>query len=340
MNGDPRELETEQEADWDDTDDLFADGVEVEYVVDDQSVYELRPTVEDKNERLDVFIASALTEYSRGFIQKLIEDGHVLVDGVQRKAKFKVTPGQIVALTIPPPEVEEFIPEAIPLEIVYEDRDVMVIDKPAGLVVHPAPGHPRGTLVNAVVHHAPDVALAGSNRPGIIHRLDKDTSGLIAVVKSDRGRAALVPQWENRTVQKGYITLVRGVIEPDEATIDAPIGRDPVMRQRMAAVRTGRPAVSHFKVLERFKDATLLEVDIETGRTHQIRVHMAFIGHPVIGDMIYGRYDSVQGVPVFRQFLHAARLSFTLPDGERKHFTSPLPRDLQTVLDLLGDGGA
>jgi 23S rRNA pseudouridine1911/1915/1917 synthase len=313
--------------------------MEVEYVDDgaggEDGVIELRPELEDKDERLDVFVTAALPEYSRGYVQTLIEQGHVLVDGQQRKAKFKMTPGQVVTVTIPPTEEEEIIPEPIPLEIVYEDRDLLVIDKPAGLVVHPAPGHPRGTLVNAVVHHAPDVALAGSNRPGIIHRLDKDTSGLIAVVKTDRGRNALVPQWENRTVEKGYITLVHGVIEPDEATVDAPIGRDPAQRQRMTAIRTGRPAVTHFRVLERFKDSTLLDVDIETGRTHQIRVHLAFIGHPVIGDMIYGRYDSVEGIPVFRQFLHAARLSFTLPDGERVSFTAPLPRDLQTVLDLL-----
>lgn len=318
----------------------FDHEMDVEYVRDEGGLIELRPEPEDKDERLDVFVAASLPEYSRGFIQKLIEEGHVLVDGLQRKSKFKMTPGQVVTLTIPEPEQEEIIPEAIPLEIVYEDRDLLVIDKPAGLVVHPAPGHPRGTLVNAVVHHAPDVALAGSNRPGIIHRLDKDTSGLIAVVKSDRGRAALVPQWENRTVKKGYITLVHGLIEPDEATIDAPIGRDPVHRQRMAAVRTGRPALTRFRVLERFKDSTLLDVDIETGRTHQIRVHLAFIGHPVIGDLIYGRYDSVEGIPVFRQFLHAARLSFTLPDGEQVTFEAPLPRDLQTVLDLLRQGGA
>jgi 23S rRNA pseudouridine1911/1915/1917 synthase len=341
MQGDPNGFGMGDAASNDFIDDeLMEDeeGIEVEYAASEEEVIELRPDADDRNERLDVFVASALTDLSRGFVQKLIDEGHVLVDGQQRKAKFKMTPGQRITVTIPPVEEEEIVPEPIPLEIVYEDRDLLVIDKPAGLVVHPAPGHPRGTLVNAVVHHAPDVALAGSNRPGIIHRLDKDTSGLIAVVKSDRGRLVLVPQWESRTVEKGYITLVKGRVEPDEATVDAPIGRDPGQRQRMTAIRTGRPAVTHLKVLERFPDATLLEVDIETGRTHQIRVHLAFIGHPVIGDTVYGKQDSVQGIPVFRQFLHAGRLGFTLPDGERMTFTSPLPRDLQTVLDLLRAG--
>ncbi len=298
-------------------------------------VVELNPERDDTGERLDRFVATRLPDLSRAYVQQLIEQGNVRVDGQVRKSKFKMTFGQVVAVEIPEPEVEEIVPEAIPLSVVYEDRDVLVIDKPAGLVVHPAPGHPRGTLVNAVVHHAPDIALAGSNRPGIVHRLDKDTSGLIAVAKTDRARTTLVPQWEGRTVQKTYLALATGEIGPEDATIDVPIGRDPAQRQRMAAIRTGRSAISHFRVLERLPGSTLLDVDIETGRTHQIRVHLAYIGHPVVGDLVYGGPTEVAGVPVDRQFLHASKLGFTLPDGRAVTFTAPLPPDLQTVLDRL-----
>jgi 23S rRNA pseudouridine1911/1915/1917 synthase len=296
---------------------------------------ELRPTRDDTGERLDRFVAGALPDLSRGYVQDLIEQGNVRVDDVVRKSKFKVTFGQVVTVEVPEPEIKEIVPEPIPLSIVYEDRDVLVIDKPAGLVVHPAPGHPRGTLVNAVVHHAPDIALGGSTRPGIIHRLDKDTSGLIAVAKTDRARTALVPQWEGRTVQKTYLALAAGEIGPEEATIDVPIGRDPAQRQRMAAIRTGRPALSHLRLLERLPGSTLVEVEIETGRTHQIRVHLAYIGHPVVGDTVYGGPTEVAGVPVDRQFLHAAKLGFTLPDGRAVTFTAPLPSDLRHVLDRL-----
>ena len=302
-------------------------------------VVELRPAVEHTNERLDRFVADALPDLSRTYVQQLIEQGNVLVDGYQRKPKFKMTPGEMVTVSIPPPADEWIVPEAIPLSIVYEDWDVLVIDKPAGLVVHPAPGHPRGTLANAVVHHAPDIALGGSNRPGIIHRLDKDTSGLIAVAKTDRARTTLVPQWEGRTVQKGYVALVAGVVEDDEGTIDAPIGRHPSQRQRMAVIHSGRPALTHLTVVERFPGATLLDVVIESGRTHQIRVHLAFIGHPVVGDTVYGKATNVGGIPVDRQFLHASRLGFSLPDGRSVTFRSPLPPDLQEVLDRLGSRG-
>jgi 23S rRNA pseudouridine1911/1915/1917 synthase len=305
----------------------------------DGEVNELRPTSEQINERLDRFVADEMPDLSRSYVQQLIEQGHVLVDGFKRKPKFKMTPGETVTVVVPPPEDERIVPEAIPLAIVYEDRDVLVVDKPAGLVVHPAPGHPRGTLANAVVHHAPDIALGGSNRPGIIHRLDKDTSGLIAVAKTDRARTTLVPQWEERTVQKGYVALAAGTVPDEEGTIEAPIGRDPAQRQRMAVIRSGRPAVTHFSVAERFPGATLLNVEIETGRTHQIRVHLAFIGHPVVGDTIYGKVASVNGIPVERQFLHASRLGFSLPDGRSVTFRSPLPSDLQGVLDRLRDRG-
>jgi 23S rRNA pseudouridine1911/1915/1917 synthase len=307
---------------------------------DAEPVVELRPTRDDLNERLDKYIAAQLPELSRSLIQRLIDDGGVLVDGRMRRRTFKVTPGEVVTVQLPAPVAIALEPEPIPLVVVYEDEDVIVIDKPAGMVVHPAPGHPRGTLVNALLHHAPEIAVAGSQRPGIVHRLDKDTSGLIVVAKSDRGHRALLEQWGRHSVEKGYVALVRGIVEPDVATVDVPIGRDPKDRQRMAAIGGGRHAVSHLRVRERFAEpgATLLDVDIETGRTHQIRVHLAFIGHPVVGDPVYNRASGPLGgttsiVP--RQFLHAARLSFDLPDGRRVAFESPLPADLQRALARL-----
>jgi 23S rRNA pseudouridine1911/1915/1917 synthase len=309
---------------------------------------ELRPVRDETNERLDKFIANHVPDLSRSYIQQLIDDGGVQVDGIVRRRTFKMTPGQVVTVAVPPPLIDELLPEPIPLVIVYEDDDVLVIDKPAGMVVHPAPGHPNGTLANAVIAHAPGISIAGSNRPGIVHRLDKETSGLIVVAKSDRARVSLVNQWNSRTVQKHYIALVAGIVEPDGATIDVPIGRDPIARNKMAALASGRDAITTFTVRERFLDTTLLDVQIETGRTHQIRVHLTFIGHPVVGDAVYNRLTGRTGgnqslAP--RQFLHAARLGFDLPDGRAVAFESPLPDDLQAALDVLraetagADGG-
>ena len=244
-----------------------------------------------------------------------------------------MTPGEVVTVVVPPPAVHDLEPEAIPLSILYEDDDLIVLDKPAGLVVHPAPGHPRGTLVNALLHHAPGISVGGTNRPGIVHRLDKDTSGLMVVAKSDRALNALASQWEERSVGKGYVALAAGLVEPDEGTVDAPIGRDPNNRQRMAVVARGRQAVTHFDIRRRYDSASLLDVGIDTGRTHQIRVHLAFIGHPIAGDAVYGGPAQVDGVAVPRQFLHAARLRFRLPDGRESSFESPLPPDLRAVLD-------
>ena len=235
---------------------------------------ELRPARDDLGTRLDRYVADQLPDLSRGTVQGLIESGRVRVDGRQRKPKFRMTPGEVVSVEIPPPRIDEILPDPIPLAIVYEDADVIVVDKPAGMVVHPAPGHPRGTLANALLAHVPGISVGGSQRPGIVHRLDKDTSGLIVAAKTDRGRTSLVSQWEDRAVEKTYLALVSGSVEDEEAIIDAPIGRDPKNRQRMAVVRSGRPAVTRFHVVERFPDTTLLEVSIETGRTHQIRVHL------------------------------------------------------------------
>ncbi len=303
-----------------------------------RNAIELKPTRTDLNERLDKYIASHLTDFSRSYIQQLIDEEQVWVDGIVRRKTFKMTPGQVVSIVIPQPLVDVLEPENIPLDIVYEDRDVIVINKPAGLVVHPAPGHPNGTLSNAVLFHAPEISVAGSNRPGIVHRLDKDTSGLIVVAKSDRARVTLVKQWNSRSVEKRYIALVHGIVAENEATIDVPIGRDPSARSRMAALSGARDALTHFTVIERFPDATLLDVEIVTGRTHQIRVHLAFIGHPVAADVTYNRFSGPTGgasAIVSRQFLHAAVLGFTLPEGELVRFEAPLPPELSKALDTM-----
>jgi 23S rRNA pseudouridine1911/1915/1917 synthase len=297
----------------------------------------LHPTRDDLGTRLDRYVADQLPGLSRGTVQGLIESGRVRVDGQQRKPKFRMTPGEVVSVVIPPPRIDEIQPDPIPLAVVYEDADVIVVDKPAGMVVHPAPGHPRGTLANALLAHVPGISVGGSQRPGIVHRLDKDTSGLIVAAKTDRGRMALVTQWEDRSVEKTYLALVSGSVADEGAIIDAPIGRDPKNRQRMAVVRTGRPAVTRFHVVERFPNATLLEVSIETGRTHQIRVHLAFIGHPIVGDQLYGRARPTDP-QLERQFLHASALAFRLPDGETLRFEAPLPDDLRAVLEGLRAG--
>jgi 23S rRNA pseudouridine1911/1915/1917 synthase len=302
-------------------------------------IVELRPGRDDIGARLDRYVTDQLPALSRGTVQGLIESGRILVDGQQRKPKFRMTPGEVVSVDIPPPRIDEILPDPIPLAVVYEDADVIVVDKPAGMVVHPAPGHPRGTLANALLAHVPGISVGGSQRPGIVHRLDKDTSGLIVAAKTDRGRTALVAQWEDRSVEKSYIALVSGSIEDEEAIIDAPIGRDPKNRQRMAVVRSGRPAVSRFHVVERFLSSTLLEVTIETGRTHQIRVHLAFIGHPIVGDQTYGKARPADP-PVQRHFLHASALAFQLPDGTALRLEAPLPNDLQMVLENLRAGSA
>jgi 23S rRNA pseudouridine1911/1915/1917 synthase len=319
--------------------DLDLDGIDDEAEpVSDYGYFELHPTRDEINERLDKFVAARLDHLSRAYVQKLIEQQQVTVDGVVRNRTFKMTPGEVIGVTVPEPESEEILPEEIPLDIIYEDVDLLVLNKPAGMVVHPAPGHPHGTLVNALVHHAPEIAVGGTNRPGIVHRLDKDTSGVMVVAKSDRGRTSLIRQWNAREVQKHYLALVRGVVPEDEATIDVPIGRDPVQRNRMAAINGGRDAVSRFTVRERFVDSTLLDVAIETGRTHQIRVHFAYIGHPVVGDAVYNASDGVYGgtdslAP--RQFLHAATLGFKMPNGTARVFEAPLPADLADVLEAI-----
>ncbi|MDQ3654480.1 MAG: RluA family pseudouridine synthase [Chloroflexota bacterium] len=296
--------------------------------------------------RLDRYVASEMTDLSRTYLQTLIDEGQVLVDGQSRRAAFKITPGQHVTVAIPETTEVEIEAQDLPLDILYSDDDVVVINKPAGLVVHPAPGHPRGTLVNGLLYHFPEISIAGSTRPGIVHRLDKDTSGVMIVAKTDRAQTSLVEQWQGRSVEKQYKALVSGVIEEEEATIEAPIGRDPANRLRMAAVRSGKDAISHFTVDRRYKDASLLDVRIETGRTHQIRVHLAMIGAPVLGDRLYSTPKS-RGISsehdIERHFLHATSLTVDLPNGQRTTFEAPLANDLVAVLDRLDhpvDGGS
>lgn len=296
---------------------------------------ELMVSREQQGERLDRFVTAHLPEHSRSHVQHLIDAGYITVDGASRKPKFKVTPGEVIRVSVPEPEPTGLEPEAIPLSVVYEDADILVIDKPAGMVVHPAPGHRTGTLVNAVLHHVPGIAVGGVGRPGIVHRLDKDTSGLMVIAKSDAGHQTLIAQWNDRAVLKAYLALVQGVVEPDDATIDAPIARDPNQRQKMAVIRGGREAVTHFTASERFPDTSLLEVIIDTGRTHQIRVHLAFIGHPVVGDKTYGPAGAVAAHGAPRQMLHASRLGFALPEGKRVTLTAPPPADFEAVLDRL-----
>lgn len=306
---------------------------------DQKEIIELYPERSDLNMRLDKFVSGQLPDLSRTYLQQLITDGALLVDGFVRRPSFKVTPGQVVTLDLPEVEVTEIVAEDIPLDIVFENDDILMVNKAAGMVVHPAAGHASGTLVNAVLFHAPEISIQGSTRPGIIHRLDKDTSGIMVVAKSDRAQTSLAEQWMGREVKKRYLALATGIVDEDTATIDAPIGRNPANRQQMATTRSGKDAITHFTVIERFDDCTLLDVTIETGRTHQIRVHLNFIGHAVVGDSLYGNKVSARiadELGLTRQFLHANSLGFAMPgSGEDTVFEAPLPKELQSVLDQL-----
>ena len=278
-------------------------------------------------QRLDRFLDGHCAELSRSRIQALISEGHVTLDGRAAKPSTKIRYGQTVLLRIPEPVESALEPQHIPLSIVYEDSDLLVVDKPAGMTVHPAPGHPDGTLVNAVLAHCPDLqGIGGTVRPGIVHRLDKDTSGLMVVAKNDCAHRSLSDQLKAREFTKVYIALTHGSVAPAEAIIDAPIGRSNANRQRMAIVDRGREAVTRYRVLWHYPAHTLLEVRPTTGRTHQIRVHFASLGYPLVGDATYGKPDGRLG----RHFLHAATLGFAHPsDGEYREFTSPLPAELE-----------
>jgi 23S rRNA pseudouridine1911/1915/1917 synthase len=293
----------------------------------------------DRGRRLDVVVAERFPSYSRSRVALLAGRGQVLVDGTARKPAFRLQAGQRVRVLGLPSDPVSVDPEAIPLIVVHEDTEVLVVNKPAGLTVHPAPGHPRGTLVNAVLARVPDLSgIAGSLRPGIVHRLDKDTSGLIVVAKTDAAYRSLAAQVRARTVTRVYLALVQGTVRRDRGVIAEPIGRHPTRRTRMAVVPHGRHAVTHFEVRERFAGATLLECRLETGRTHQIRVHLLHIGHPILGDPVYG---GARATGMHRQALHAARLEFTHPrTGGLVTCTAPLPADFAALVARLRAVGA
>jgi 23S rRNA pseudouridine1911/1915/1917 synthase len=284
---------------------------------------------EESNIRLDKYISGKCRELSRTRVQKLIEDGNVTVNGKPARPSLKLLAGDQINVTIPPPTPSRLIPEDIPLKVIYEDEDLLVVDKPAGLVVHPAPGHYTHTLAHAVLAHVPEIDSGENERPGIVHRLDKDTSGLIIIAKNDKAHMELSEQFKNRTVTKVYQALVHGFLKPEQGVVEARIGRHPRDRKRMAVVSHGREARTEYRVIQYFDDYTLLEIRPKTGRTHQIRVHLAAIGYPVVGDSTYGgRSDLLD-----RQFLHAYKLGFRLPSsGEYREFQSDLPPDLARVL--------
>ena len=295
---------------------------------------------EDRGRRLDVVVAERLPHLSRSRAARLTVEGRVLVDGRPRKPSFHLEAGQTVRVAVPPPRPAAVCADAIPLDVAYEDDALLVVNKPAGLAVHPGPGHPRGTLVNAVLARTGDLSgVGGELRPGIVHRLDKDTSGLLVVAKSDAAHRSLASQLKARAMSRTYLAIARGRVARDAGTIRAAVGRHPVHRTRQAVTAAGRSAVTHYRVLERFGEATLLECRLETGRTHQIRVHLAHLGHPLLGDPVYGR---ARAEGITRQALHAARLEFTHPrTGARLAFTAPLPPDLAALLARLrGEGGA
>lgn len=294
----------------------------------------LKLTVDDMlTGRIDKVLAHQFNQFSRSHLQKWIEDGNVRVNGQLVKPKYKLAVGDQVVIEPEAPQKVDLTPEKIPLDIVYEDDDVIVVNKPQGMVVHPAPGHPDHTLVNALLYHSPLSTINGEFRPGIVHRIDKDTSGLLMVAKNDLAHRSLAAQLKAKTNQREYVALVHGVIKQDAGTIDAPIGRSKKDRKKQAVVSDGRHAVTHFKVLHRFRHYTLISCRLETGRTHQIRVHMKSIGHPLAGDPLYGPRKTLPGRG---QYLHARLLGFKHPrTGKELVFTAPLPEYFQQMLDKL-----
>lgn len=283
--------------------------------------------------RIDKVLGHHLKQFSRSQIQKWVTDGNVTVNGQPVKPKYKLAVGDQVVVSPEAPQKIDLEPENIPLDIVYEDDDVLVVNKPQGMVVHPAPGHPNHTLVNALLYHSPLSTINGEFRPGIVHRIDKDTSGLLMVAKNDMAHRSLAAQLKAKTNQREYVALVHGVIKQEAGTIDAPIGRSRKDRKKQAIVSDGRHAVTHFKVLKRYRHYTLVSCRLETGRTHQIRVHMKSIGHPLAGDPLYGPRKTLPGKG---QYLHARELGFKHPrTGKQLLFTAPLPDYFQRILDHL-----
>ncbi|PWV89386.1 RluA family pseudouridine synthase [Paenibacillus cellulosilyticus] len=326
-NTDQEETEIEYVYEEDD-DDTSEDEASLEWEIDETAA----------GERLDKFVAEAMDDdaVSRTQVQDWIKDGAVLVNGSVAKPKHRLVAGDLVAVHVPEAQPTEIVAEPIPLEVVYEDSDVIVINKQRGLVVHPAPGHSSGTVVNALLYHCKDLSgINGSIRPGIVHRIDKDTSGLLMAAKNDTAHASLSEQLKAHTVTRKYIALVHGKVPHERGTIDAPIGRDERDRKMFTVTeKNSRHAVTHFNVIERLgEDYTLLELQLETGRTHQIRVHMKYIGHPLAGDPMYGRSKTVD---LKGQALHAAILGFEHPrTGEFLQFEAPIPADMEHVLHSL-----
>jgi 23S rRNA pseudouridine1911/1915/1917 synthase len=294
--------------------------------------YEL--TAEESGQRLDKYLAGEMTDLSRSRIKELVQAGEVLVNGKKSKVSYKVQKGDLIQVTVLPLEPLKLEAENIQLDIVYEDEDIIVVNKPQGMVVHPAAGHPSHTLVNALLYHTRDLADSPEGfRPGIVHRIDKDTSGLLMVAKNAAARESLEKQLAAKSNKRQYLAIVHGNFAEEEGTIDAPIGRNPKDRKQMAVVEKGKSAVTHFKVLEQYQGYSLVECQLETGRTHQIRVHMAYIGHPLAGDPLYGPRKTLPG---HGQFLHAKTLGFEQPStGEWLEFSVQPPEIFQqTVADL------
>ncbi|MEZ7605301.1 RluA family pseudouridine synthase [Streptococcus sp. 27098_8_113] len=283
--------------------------------------------------RLDKAVAD-LTELSRGLANEQIKNGQILVNGEAKKAKYAVKEGDVISYEVPEPEVVEYVAEDLPLEIVYQDEDVAVVNKPQGMVVHPSAGHTSGTLVNALMYHIKDLSgINGVLRPGIVHRIDKDTSGLLMIAKNDQAHLALADELKDKKSLRKYWAIVHGNLPNDRGVIEAPIGRSEKDRKKQAVIAKGKPALTRFQVLERFGDYTLVELQLETGRTHQIRVHMAYIGHPVAGDEVYGPRKTLKG---HGQFLHARTLGFTHPrTGEVLEFTAEAPAIFLETLEKL-----
>jgi 23S rRNA pseudouridine1911/1915/1917 synthase len=303
-----------------------------------QPVQTIHIGAEQIGQRLDRYLASLLNNVSRTGTQQLIAEGAILVNGRPGKASYALRQGDEIQVlwTVPAPSLRDVMPQPIPLDVLYEDNDLLIINKPAGLVVHPAPGHYDDTLVNALVARYPELqAREGDLRPGIVHRLDRDTSGLLIVARNIHTQTALMELMKRHEIEKRYLALVEGVIGLDQGSIEAPIGRDPRHRQQMAITATGsREALTHFRVLRRYAHHTLLLLQLETGRTHQIRVHLKAIGHPVVGDPVYNSGHSRKDIRLQRQFLHAYQLRFPHPtSGKLVEFEAPLPTELQVVLD-------
>lgn len=296
-----------------------------EFIIEENSV----------NARLDLFLSERMEDKSRSYIQGLIEKSQVKVNGILKKSNYKLKIKDKVLISIPDPVGLDIEPEDIPLDIVYEDSDVIVVNKPQGMVVHPASGVYTGTLVNALLNHCSDLSgINGVTRPGIVHRIDKDTSGILVVAKNDKSHNKLAEQLKDHSMTRAYTALVEGILKEDDGIIDKPLGRHPVERIKISVIKDGKKAVTHYRVLERFKNNTLVECVLETGRTHQIRVHMAYIGHPLVGDPVYG-YKK-QRFNLNGQMLHAKKLGFIHPStNEYIEFMSDLPDYFKKVLNVL-----